>query len=114
MDVISLFASGLITAGVSLAVCRLMKCTPRRISDNYFFAAFAVGVVLWTLKTSIWAGESKVLQLNHQPLGPLDNMWCFLYDHLFELSIGAGVLTVLLGESARRLLRSCDREEAAK
>lgn len=105
MELVSVFAFGLTAAFVAFLVCRLMKCAPRNIADNYFCAGFALGVILWTFKTSMWAGESKFRQLSHFPLGLGDRAWCFLYDHLVALTIGAGVLVVVIGEGARRALR---------
>ena len=58
-----------------------------------------MGVILWTLKTSIWAGESEARKLSHLPLGSAEGFWCFLYDHALALCFGVGALTVLVGEA---------------
>lgn len=113
-DLMLLCAFGLTCAFVAVIICRLLRCTPRNIADAYFCVGFGVGAIPWTFKTSMRAGESKVHQLNHWDLGPADKAWCFLYDHLFALSVGAGVLVVLLGEClgwTRRRASTSDNAE---
>jgi hypothetical protein len=112
-DLVYLFAFGLGTGTVSYWISRAMKTDPRRQSDNYFFIGFAAGVILWTLQTSFWAGVSNMRRLEHLPLDAGDRAWCFLYDHLVVLSVVAGLLVAVGGETIRSFLRKRHKEQPA-